>query len=41
MAHVYYEVIRADTSSEATIARYKQLSREYFSLLQNIPEPKQ
>lgn len=41
MAHVYYEIIRADTSSEATIARYKQLSREYFSLLQNIPEPKQ
>ena len=40
-AHVYYEVIRADTSSEATIARYKQLSREYFSILQNIPEPKQ
>lgn len=41
MAHVYYEVIRADTSSEATIARYKQLSREYFSLLQNIPDPNQ
>lgn len=41
MAHVYYEIIRADTSSEATIARYKQLSREYFSILQNIPEPKQ
>lgn len=41
MAHVYYEVIRADTSSEATIAHYKRLSREYFSLLQNIPEPKQ
>ena len=41
LSHVYYEIIRADTSSEATIARYKQLSREYFSLLQNIPEPKQ
>ena len=36
MAHVYYEVIRADTSSEATIARYKQLSREYFRILQSI-----
>lgn len=39
MAHVYYEVIRADTSSEATIARYKQLSREYFRILQRIPAP--
>lgn len=39
MAHVYYEVIRADTSSEATIARYKQLSREYFKKLQNITPP--
>ena len=36
MAHVYYEIIRADTSSEATIARYKQLSREYFRILQSI-----
>lgn len=40
MAHVYYEIIRADTSSEATIARYKQLSREYFSILQSITPPK-
>lgn len=39
-AHVYYEVIRADTSSEATIARYKQLSREYFRKLQSIASPK-
>ena len=39
MAHVYYEVIRADTSSEATIAHYKQLSREYFRILQRIPAP--
>ena len=39
MAHVYYEIIRADTSSEATIARYKQLSREYFSKLQSITPP--
>jgi hypothetical protein len=39
MAHVYYEIIRADTSSEATIAHYKQLSREYFRILQSIPKP--
>ena len=39
MAHVYYEVIRADTSSEATIAHYKQLSREYFRILQSITPP--
>ena len=39
MAHVYYEIIRADTSSEATIAHYKQLSREYFRILQRIPAP--
>ena len=38
-AHVYYEVIRADTSCEATIARYKQLSREYFRKLQSIAPP--
>ena len=41
MAHVYYEVIRADTSSEATIARYKQLSREYFRKLQSIAPPEE
>lgn len=40
-AHVYYEVIRADTSSEATIERYKQLSREYFKKLQNIAPPEE
>lgn len=39
MAHVYYEIIRADTSSEATIAHYKQLSREYFRILQSITPP--
>jgi len=41
LAHVYYEIIRADTSSETTIARYKQLSREYFHILQSIPEPEE
>lgn len=40
-AHVYYEVIRADTSSEATIERYKQLSREYFRKLQSIAPPEE
>jgi hypothetical protein len=37
--HVYYEIIRADTSSEATIAYYKQLSREYNRVLQSVPQP--
>lgn len=39
MSHTYYEIIRADTSSEATIAKYKQLSREYYSHFRNIPDP--
>jgi hypothetical protein len=39
LSHVYYEVIRADTSSEATIAYYKQLSREYHRALQSLPKP--
>jgi hypothetical protein len=39
MSHTYYEIIRADTSSEATIAKYKQLSREYYSHFTNIPDP--
>lgn len=38
-SHIYYEIIRADTSSEATISYYKQLSREYYKKLQNIPNP--
>ena len=39
LSHVYYEIIRADTSSEATIAKYKQLSREYYSHFRSIPDP--
>ena len=39
LSHVYYEIIRADTSSEATIAYYKQLSREYYRVLQSVPQP--
>ena len=39
MSHTYYEIIRADTSSEATIAKYKQLSRDYYSHFTNIPDP--
>jgi len=41
LSHTYYEIIRADTSSEATIAHYKQLSIEYFSHFTNIPDPNQ
>lgn len=39
LSHVYYEIIRADTSSEATIAHYEQLSIEYYSHFTNIPDP--
>lgn len=39
LSHTYYEIIRADTSSEATIAYYKQLSIEYYSHFKSIPYP--
>ena len=29
LSHHYYEIMRADTSSEATIAKYKQLAIDY------------
>ncbi len=36
LSHHYYEIIRADTSSEATIAYYKQLAIEYHKRCDNI-----
>ena len=34
--HHYYEIIRADTSSEATVEHYKRLSKEYHACFEHI-----
>ena len=39
LGHTYYEIMRADTTSEATNADYQALSIEYFSHFKNIPAP--
>ena len=38
LSHYYYEIIRADTSSEATIEHYRQLSIQYHALFEHINE---
>ena len=38
LSHYYYEVIRADTSSTATIERFKQLSIEYHAHFEHLKE---
>jgi hypothetical protein len=36
LSHHYYEIMRADTSSEATVAHYKQLAIEYHSRFEHL-----
>lgn len=36
LSHYYYEVMRADTSSAATVARYKQLAITYHALFEHV-----
>ena len=38
LSHHYYEIIRADTSSAATIAYYKQVAIEYHNLFDHIKD---
>ena len=38
LSHYYYEIIRADTSSTATIEHYKQLSIKYHALFEHIKD---
>lgn len=38
LSHYYYEIIRADTSSEATKEHYKQLSIQYHALFEHIKD---
>lgn len=38
MSHHYYEIMRADTSSAATVERYRQLSIEYFEHFEHIKD---
>ena len=38
MSHYYYEIMRADTSSAATVERYRQLSIEYFAHFEHIKD---
>ncbi len=38
MAHHYYETMRADTSSAATVEYYKQLAIQYFECLEHIKD---
>ena len=38
LSHHYYEIMRADTSSEATIAKYKQLAIDYHYRCDHIKD---
>jgi hypothetical protein len=38
LSHVYYEIIRADTSSAATIARYMEIAITYHAIFEHINE---
>ena len=38
MSHYYYEIMRADTSSAATVEYYKQLSFQYYELFEHIKD---
>lgn len=38
LAHYYYEIMRADTSSEATKEYYRQLSIQYYKILEHIED---
>ncbi len=39
LSHYYYEIIRSDTSSAATVEHYKQLTNAYYALFEHILEP--
>lgn len=41
LSHYYYEIMRADTSSEATIAKYKQLAIDYHNRCDHINDNNQ
>ena len=36
LSHYYYEIMRADTSSTATVEHYKQLAIKYYELFEHI-----
>ena len=38
LSHHYYEIMRADTSSEATIAKYKQLAIDYHYRCEHLDD---
>ena len=38
MSHVYYEIMRADTSSAATVEKYKQLAIEYYERFEHLKD---
>jgi len=38
LSHYYYEIMRADTSSEATIAKYKQLAIDYHYRCEHLDD---
>ena len=38
LSHIYYEIMRADTSSTATVEYYRQLSLEYFEHFEHIKD---
>ena len=38
MLHVYYEIMRADTSSAATVEKYKQLAIEYLERFEHLKD---
>lgn len=38
LSHYYYEIMRADTSSEATVAKYKQLAIEYHERFEHLKD---
>ena len=37
-SHIYYEIMRADTSSAATVEKYKQLAIEYHECFEHIKD---
>ncbi len=38
MSHYYYEIMRADTSSAATVEKYRQLSIQYFEHFEHLKD---
>ena len=38
LSHIYYEIMRADTSSAATVEKYKQLAIQYHECFEHLPD---